>query len=508
MKIDTVCILGGGTSGFMTSSMLAKYREESGLDFDIKLVHSETIGSIGVGESTLFNINYLFRYLELTDKDWMKPCNATYKTSVRFEDFYKHGTYFHYPFGSTREDADIQLWFTLKEVYPETFTPEKAALYFNPNSIFCEKNKLSDNVVSDGSGYHFDSYLLGEYLRKYSEKRGVEIVNDTFKSATLREDGYIKSLICENGTYEADLFIDCSGFRSLLLDGVMGEEYISFGDTLINNKALVTKVPYTDKEKQLKNYTNSVALKNGWCWETPLWDSLAYGYVHTNKFATEEEIEQEFFEHVGEVEYRTLHFKTGRYKRGWVKNVAAVGLSYGFLEPLEATGIATTLENIFRLLECISKRDMFYTQVDRDAFNHHIASETDGFRGFVESHYYLSSREDTEYWRHLTEDVDYGYDTMGFGYQEFLNRIIVRRDLTFNGSYPITGLLFVIAGMNYSCFSKAFTLSDCNPDDYFANAVIFNDHIKELEVSTEDHLSSYQYLKKKIYSRSILGVTI
>ena len=151
---------------------------------------------------------------------------------------------------------------------------------------------------------------------------------------------------------------------------------------------------------------------------------------------------------------------------------------------------------------------MFYTQVDRDAFNHHIASETDGFRGFVESHYYLSSREDTEYWRHLTEDVDYGYDTMGFGYQEFLNRIIVRRDLTFNGSYPITGLLFVIAGMNYSCFSKAFTLSDCNPDDYFANAVIFNDHIKELEVSTEDHLSSYQYLKKKIYSRSILGVTI
>ena len=212
MKIDTVCILGGGTSGFMTSSMLAKYREESGLDFDIKLVHSETIGSIGVGESTLFNINYLFRYLELKDKDWMKPCNATYKTSVRFEDFYKHGTYFHYPFGSTREDADIQLWFTLKEVYPETFTPEKAALYFNPNSIFCEKNKLSDNVVSDGSGYHFDSYLLGEYLRKYSEKRGVEIVNDTFKSATLREDGYIKSLICENGTYEADLFIDCSGF--------------------------------------------------------------------------------------------------------------------------------------------------------------------------------------------------------------------------------------------------------------------------------------------------------
>ena len=128
MKVNTVCILGGGTSGFMTSSILAKYREQLDLDFNIKLIYSDTIGSIGVGESTIFNINMLFQYLELKDSDWMSSCNATYKSSIRFENFYKKGRYFYYPFGPSRSDIDPKQWFTLKEVYPEIFTPEKASL--------------------------------------------------------------------------------------------------------------------------------------------------------------------------------------------------------------------------------------------------------------------------------------------------------------------------------------------------------------------------------------------
>ena len=338
MKINSLCILGGGTSGFVTASILAKYKEELNLKFNIKLIQSGDIGSIGVGESSLFNVNELFAYLGLKDSDWMRSCNATYKTSIRFEDFYKQGRYFYYPFGPSRQDASIEQWFTIKEFYPDIYTPEKASLYFNSQSIMNEENKLcnKNNFLRDYSAYHFDSHLLGKYLREYSEKKGVEVIDDTFLEANLNDDGSIESIICENDAYSADLFIDCSGFKSLLLGEVMGEEFIPFDDTLINNKALTAKIPYTDKNKQLKNYTNSVALKNGWCWEIPLWDKMSVGYVHTNKFATEEEIEQEFFEHVGEeVEYRTVHFKTGRYKKGWVKNVVAVGLSYGFLEPLE-----------------------------------------------------------------------------------------------------------------------------------------------------------------------------
>ena len=213
------------------------------------------------------------------------------------------------------------------------------------------------------TSYHFDSNKLGNILKEYSKKRGVEIINDRFIKAELNGNGSIKSLVCEDSTYDADLFVDCSGFRSLLLGQTMKEEFISFSDTLINDKAIVAKIPYKDKDKQLKNYTDSVALKNGWCWNIPLWNHMSVGYVHSSKFATPEQIESELFEHVGEVDYEIINYKSGRYKRGWVKNVVSVGLSYGFLEPLEGTGLASMFINSFRLLEAISKRDMNYTQL-------------------------------------------------------------------------------------------------------------------------------------------------
>jgi len=485
MQVNSICILGGGTSGFVAASVLAKYRKQCGLKFDIKLVHSESIGSIGVGESTLFSVRELFSYLDLKDSDWMPSCNATYKTSVRFENFYKQGRYFYYPFGVGDTSKSISDWFILKEVLPEIYTPERSSIYFHPDTILNEENRLTSDYVRDNAAYHFDSKLLGEFLQRYSEDLGVEVVNDNFYGTEQDKYGNIESIVCDNGTYRADLFVDCSGFKSLLLGKMMRENYISYDNTLINNKALVAKVPYTDKDKQLKNYTNSVALKNGWIWETPLWDCMAYGYVHTNMFATEEEIEEEFFEHVGEVDYRTVHFKTGRYNRGWVKNVVAVGLSYGFIEPLEATGIATTLENVFRLLECLSKRDLFVTQVDRDLFNHSIGQQIDTYKEFVDKHYYLSSRDDTEYWRFITEVIDYNIS------DKFLDQMIVSRNLSnkdIRGAW--SGNLYVCCGMNYSCYSKAITLSQNSKDNIPTNFEVMD---------VGDLLSSYRYQKHYLY---------
>ena len=479
MQINSICILGGGTSGFATASVLAKYREKCRLKFDIKLVHSESIGSIGVGESTLFSVREMFSYLDLKDSDWMPYCNATYKTSVRFENFYKTGRYFYYPFGTGDTSRSVTDWFILKELFPDTYTPERSSIYFHPDTILNEENRLTSDYVRDNAAYHFDSKLLGEFLQRYSEDLGVEVVNDNFYGTEQDKYGNIESIVCDNGTYRADLFVDCSGFKSLLLGKMMRENYISYDNTLINNKALVAKVPYTDKDKQLKNYTNSVALKNGWIWETPLWDCLAYGYVHTNMFATEEEIEEEFFEHVGEVDYRTVHFKTGRYNRGWVKNVVAVGLSYGFIEPLEATGIATTLENVFRLLECLSKRDLFVTQVDRDLFNHSIGQQIDTYKEFVDKHYYLSSRDDTEYWRFITEVIDYNIS------DKFLDQMIVSRNLSnkdIRGAW--SGNLYVCCGMNYSCYSKAITLSQNSKNNIPIDFEVMD---------VGDLLSSYRY---------------
>ena len=509
MKVKSICILGGGTSGFSMSAILARYREVSKLDFDIKVVHSQDIGGIGVGESTILSINELFQYLKVEDNDWMRECNATYKTSIRFQDFYKKGSHFHYPFGRVHPEQNtlegVNQWFINKEVFPNTYTPERASTYFVSSTMLAEKNRLTDDANYDlktNTAYHFDAHLLGEFLKKYSEDGGVEVIDDTFKSATLKEDGSIESLVCENGTYEADLFIDCSGFRSLLLGEVMGEEYVSYGDTLINNKVLRAQVPYNNKEKELKNYTNCVALKNGWCWEIPLWDKMSVGYVHTNKFATKEEIEEEFFNHVGEVDYDILEFKTGRYKRGWVKNVVAVGLSYGFVEPLESTGIATTLVNIFRVLECLSKRDMIYTQVDKDVYNDNIPREIDSFKVFVGLHYGLSSRDDSDYWKYVTEEIDYrDKDTGGsITYSSFLQNISVWRTY-FEYNNPSPGILFVVAGMNYSCFSKAMSLNESITPALENVRVEFEKYLKELEKNVKTLPSTYKFLRKHIYRK-------
>ena len=158
----------------------------------------------------------------------------------------------------------------------------------------------------------------------------------------------------------------------------------------------------------MNSLTDSVALNNGWCWHIPLWNHMSVGYVHTNQFATEEEIEKEFFEHVGEVEYETITFKTGRYDRAWVKNVVALGLSYGFIEPLESNGISSTIKNFFSLTEQLFKRDLHVTQVDRDIFNNTVGNvNIDSLRTMVELHYILSLRDDTEYWKYTTEVINW-----------------------------------------------------------------------------------------------------
>jgi hypothetical protein len=507
MKVNKICILGGGTSGFSVASMLAKYSKNANLPLEIVVVYSSKIGNIGVGESTLLSVNDLFSFLELKDEDWMKECNATYKTSIAFEDFYKVGKKFQYPFGniSTRDDNYGQKWFELKEHYPEIFTEDTFARYIIPHTMLNEKNKLSDNLDAIGfnidhqSSYHFDTNLLAKFLKKYCTDRGVTFIDDTYLESKLNSKGYIKEIVCNNNTISADLFIDCSGFKSLLLEKVMGSEFLDFNDTLINNRVVRAKIPYTDKEKQLKNYTNCVAMSNGWCWEIPLWDSLSLGYVHSLKFANEENILQEFKDRCGvtDDDISIVNYKTGRHEKGWVKNVVGVGLSYGFLEPLESTGIATLLNNSFRLIEFLSKRDLFYTKIDRDIFNHSVAKEIDTLRGFIELHYALSSREDSEYWNYVTEDVNYPCHKNSQYHTAIVN-VVERRDYVYNNT-NMNGQAFLLAGMNYSHYSPAFIKMDKVSTDLLERKNYFLQQEEFVGGLVDALPSSYKYLKEKIY---------
>lgn len=513
MKIKKICILGGGTSGFSIASILSKYRKDSNIEFEVDVVYSEDIGTIGVGESTFLSINDLFAYLQLKDEDWMKSANATYKTSIFFENFYKKNTTFQYPFG----DANVMggpdtsaRWFILKQLYPEIFTHDSYSRFMIPHSRLAEKNKLTNASIFPGfnldkwTAYHFDSHLLSEVFKKYATNNGVNFYNDTYLESVLDENGFIKSIVCKNKTYDADLFIDCTGFNSLLLGKVMNQEFISYSDTLINHRVVRCNIPYNDKDKQLKNYTNCVALSNGWCWEIPLWNKLSLGYVHSLKFSTEEEIKKEFIEfcktkhqtEISEDDISITHFKTGRRKNGWVKNVVGIGLSYGFLEPLESTGILTLLANSFKLLEMLSKRDFTVTTVDRDIFNFSVNKHIDILRGFIECHYSFSSRDDTDYWKYITEIIEYPKE-IGTTYNDIMFRTVEKRN--YMSESGDSGVPYILAGMNYSHYSPAFLKQEVYDSEFENIKTNFVNQDIEYNEILDTMDTSYQYLKKTIY---------
>ncbi len=511
-KINKICILGGGTAGFSTACLLARYKELSKIDLDITVVYSSNIGNIGVGESTLLSVNDIFKYLNLSDEDWMKDANATYKTSISFENFYKKGNQFQYPFGEVlRNPQDpqyIDKWWGLRHHSPEEIKPEMYAKYLLPHARMNEQNKLGEDAeafpwfsLDKQSAYHFDTHLLAKVFKKYAEKRGVKFIDDLYTNSVLNNSGEIDYIVCENQNVSADLFVDCSGFKSLLLEKVMGSEFVDYNETLINNRVVRTKIDYTDKQSQLKNYTNCFALDNGWCWEIPLWDKMSLGYVHSLKFTSEEDIVEEFKSHaknrfgvdIKDDDIDIINYRTGHHEKGWIKNVVGVGLSYGFLEPLESTGILTLLHNAFRLLELLSKRKCFCTQIDRDAFNYSTKRELTTLRAFVESHYYLSSRDDSEYWKHVTENVEYSGDA----YDDVVRRSIQTR--TYDNVDRNNGLPFILGAMDYSPYSSGYMLCEEESEEMSARKKFFLESDEYFNKAVDKMPSTYQYLKNNIY---------
>jgi tryptophan halogenase len=400
-------------------------------------------------------------------------------------------------------------WFELKEHYPHIFTSDTYARYLIPHARLNERNKLTDEKEIPGydfqyqSAYHFDTGLLSKFFKEYAEFRNVKFIDDLYEESVLDSDGNIEKIMCKNNEIYADLFYDCSGFKSLLLEKVMNSEYIDFNETLINDRVIRAKIPYTNKKEQLKNYTNCIALDNGWCWEIPLWDCLSIGYVHSLKFASEKEVMKEFIQKcnkhgVDKVETSIINYKTGRHKKGWVKNVIGVGLAYGFLEPLESTGILTLLINSFKSLELISKRNLFYTNVDRDVFNISVAKEMDNLRGFVELHYAYSSRDDSDYWRYVTDGVPYSMDTNSTYYTS-LYLSSIERKYSLPGTSP--GLPFIMGGMNYSTFSPAFTHIESETEELIQRKNTFLKEDKKYYNLIEKYPSSMEFLQEKIYRK-------
>lgn len=531
MKYKTVTIIGGGSSGWMTAAALAKLCPH----LDITLVESKFKGTVGVGESTLGHINRYFRLLDLKDEDWMPACNATYKNSIQFTNFRENkGEVFQYPFSDGLDHTDkpngLNDWAYLAATYPEDFGPESFAEFFcTGNTLLAKHNRQTKNQNSAlrnfnfqyDTAYHMDAQAFGQYLKEtICLPLGVKHIEaDIHSHQKDPTNTYLTQVFCEDGTVlNSDLWIDCTGFRSVLLENWMGSRFESFGNYLANDMAWACRLPYHDRKNQMHNVTDCHALGNGWVWNIPLWNRIGTGYVFSSRFVTPEDAQKEFRAHLAKVhtpeiaeqaEMSHIQIRHGCRSRAWVGNVVGVGLSYGFVEPLESTGLLTTHENIIKLVEALNRRDGFVTRSERDGFNLAVDWEIKMFRDFVAQHYALSAREDTPYWRWCTELNEYDPNMFNPEMMKQAQFPNVVGNIASSYNYPemYTGNLFIAAGQGVKPIGTpklVYNFGDRIDQSMREEAMgyarrrfeEYRDYIEDLVKQMPTH---YEFLKEHVY---------
>ena len=400
--MKNIVILGGGTAGWMTANLLQKKWRQRGIQ--ICVVESPDIGIIGVGEGSTPLLKEFFDSLEISESEWMPQCNATYKNGISFNDWSTvpgYESYFH-PFPCSLDFA------TFGFLYKYTELRRKGAdVLAHPNRFSLmaglTERKLAPLPAENFPfhfqyGYHFDSVLIGKFLREKAKESGVSHIEATVEKVEQESDGSIKSLLLNTGQIlSGDFFVDCSGFASILLQKTLRVPFVSFAENLFNDSAVA--IP-TDIEAEIPAETLSTALSNGWAWKIPLTNRFGNGYVFSSKYCSPDDAETELRSHLNilesGVEARHLKMKVGRVQETWAKNCVAVGLSQGFIEPLEATALQFVYSTIEQFSQALEEGN--FSGKNRDEFNARMNANFEGVRDYIVLHYKTNSRSDSQYW--------------------------------------------------------------------------------------------------------------
>ena len=405
-----IVILGGGTAGWMAANLFA--RKWADRDVTIELVESPDIGIIGVGEGSTPTLKRFFELVDVADAEWMPTCNATYKLSIRFSgwspasgiDSYSH------PFVS-QVDTFVQKAFTVNcqtrrlgldvRTQPDDFFLNGwlARLHKGPQAPEHFPFEID-------YGYHFDAGLLGQYLCDLAVSRGVRHTAARIVEVVQRDNGDIDELVDADGArISGDLFIDCTGFASVLMQKTLGVGFRSFKSNLFNDAAVVMPTPIGD---DFAPETVSHALSNGWCWQIPLTNRYGNGYVYGSDFIDADAAEVELRRFLGQldsdVEARHLQMRVGQLERHWDHNCLALGLSQGFIEPLEAT--ALLLVQVAIEIFIAKFEDGEFSDRHRDDYNRLIGDRFERVRDYIVAHYKLNTRDDSDYWRANRDNMD------------------------------------------------------------------------------------------------------
>ncbi|MCP2679271.1 tryptophan 7-halogenase [Maricaulaceae bacterium NA33B04] len=400
-RVKSVVIVGGGTAGWMAAAALTRFM---GKGLQITLVESDQIGIVGVGEATIPQIKHLNRELEINEAEFVAKTQGSFKLGIEFLNWRQQGHaylhnfgnigfnlnsihFHHYWMRARAEGSDVDLWdFCVN-------TQAARAMKFAP------LEKLGSSPLSGiAYAYHFDAALYGQFLRSYAEARGAKRVEGKIVDVDQNPDtGFVTGVKLESGqTVEGDLFIDCSGFRGLLIEQALQTGYEDWTRWLKSDRAFA--VPCAN-EGPLRPYTQSIAHKAGWQWRIPLQHRTGNGHVFSSAYIDEDDARETLLSNLeGEPlgEPRLIKFTTGRRKKFWNRNVVALGLASGFLEPLESTSIHLIQSGISRLVPLFPNGG--FDPATEDEYNRQMGLEFEKIRDFLILHYHANERTDSQFW--------------------------------------------------------------------------------------------------------------
>lgn len=401
--LKSICIVGGGTAGWMAASLLSSALQGSRIK--ITLIESPDIATIGVGESTVPSIMEFLRVCQIDLKEFVQSTSASFKLGIRFDDWLTPGVQFFHPFGAVGQDIHgfdfYQAW--LKTTADGNSSPW---LDFSPSAVMAENQRFmlrppqQQQWVLRNYSYalHLDAVLAARYLREFCVARGIERIEATVNNVVVDERQFIRALELNNETtVTSDFFIDCSGFNGLLIEQALQIGYEDWSHYLPCNRAVAVQTETTGAPPP---FTVATAREAGWTWKIPLQHRTGNGYVFSSHHCSDEQAITTLLNAVdGKLlnQPRVIPFVTGRRKKIWHNNCLALGLASGFLEPLESTAIHLVYKTLIRFISHFP--DLDFDPYIEQVFNQKINMDYQEIRDFIILHYCTSERDDTSFWR-------------------------------------------------------------------------------------------------------------
>jgi len=408
-------IVGGGSSGWTAAAYLNGALNNKGQNprVEISLIESPDIPRISVGEATVLTIRHTLAVIGIDELEFLKATDGSFKQAIKYANWVKNdNSHYYHPFNRFSPkpiDHLAQQW--LASDRSISFVDSCSA-----QARICElglaPKGLDDGFTPGGqfsAAFHMNAQKFADYLRDYSVERGVRHIQANVQDVIMRDNGHIKAVRTDTaGDVEAELFVDCTGFRAMLIEQQLGVGWEDFSQYLLCNRAIAMHVPY-DRfyPGMVRPYTTATALSNGWVWDIPMLHQRSIGYVHSSDYISEEQAEQELRAYQGpgtkDLPARTIHFKVGRRHQHWKGNCIAMGLAGGFIEPLESTGLYLSDLGAVMLAEHFPWDDDHMEDL-AFRYNRILSNRYYEVLDFINMHYCLTQRDDTAFWREVQKD--------------------------------------------------------------------------------------------------------